>query len=62
MCQKREVATFADDTSIVKAGNFIDCSMQNELEIRTDWFNYNNMSITHLNVKVCPLVVGIKNS
>ena len=42
---KSEVAIFADDTSIVKAGKTDDCSVQNELETLTDWFNYNKLSI-----------------
>ena len=42
VCQKSKVAIFADDTSIVKAGKSNDCSMQNELELLTDWFNYNS--------------------
>ena len=45
VCQKSEVAIFADDTSIVKAGKTDDCSVQNELETLTDWFNYNKLSI-----------------
>ena len=46
VCQKSEVAIFAaDDTSIVKAGKSDDCSMQIELEILTDWVNYNKLSI-----------------
>ena len=45
MCQKSEVAIFADDTSIVKAGKTDDCSVQNELETLTDWFNNNKLSI-----------------
>ena len=45
VCQKNEVAIFADDTSAVKAGKSDDFSMQNELEILTDWFNYNKLSI-----------------
>ena len=45
VCQKSEAAIFADDTSIVKAGKTDDCSMQNELETLTDWFNYNKLSI-----------------
>ena len=45
VCQKSEIAIFADDTSIGKAGKTHDCSVQNELETLTDWFNYNKLSI-----------------
>ena len=45
VCQKSEIAIFADDTSIVKAGKTDDCSVQNELETLTDWFNYYKLSI-----------------
>ena len=45
VCQKSEIAIFADDTSIVEAGKTDDCRVQNELETLTDWFSYNKLSI-----------------
>ena len=45
VCQKSEVAIFADDMSIVNAGKTDDCSVQNGLETLTDWLNYNKLSI-----------------